>query len=368
MVVRSIDSHKNTKQILRKVQLFSCLSIEHIRKIVGALRVVKFVAGDSIAREGVSDDKFYVILSGECESKSQGNGGRNATLIGNDYFNENSLLGIYETALSTVVAITDVKLLYVTRKDFESEVGFLAPKVESHKMIRLATLNRDDAPKAFSDISIKGLVSSDAMGLTLLGHFGELPDSPRVTVRTYLLKDVEKHEDINAVLNAAEAFRVITSCTQKNCFVYRLLGVFHDVNALHLVLNIPVVADLDSLLRARSEDNSVRTSKDVFIYVAICVFSALDFLHSLGIIYRSVQPESIYVDMHGRLVLGGYRVSKVGKVGGKTYTITGAAEYFAPEQVSRQGHSAPVDFWSLGCVLYELATGVHPFAADSEVI
>lgn len=367
VVVRSIDSHKLMKQILRKVQLFSCLSLEQIRKIVGLLRVVKFIQGDHITKEGSCDDKFYVILTGDCESTAVEPTGFNCSLGKNDYFNENVLLNNCETSLSTVTATTDVKALYVTRQDFENNIGPLAAKVESHKMVRLAILNRDNAPKKFSDIEIRGLISSDPMGLILIGTFGNLPESPKVTIRAYLLKDVDKLQVSHAVLNAAEAFRVITASTQKNCFVYRLLGVFHDVNALHLVLNIPVVADMDSLLRARSEDNSVRTSKDVIIYVATCVFSALDFLHSLGIIYRSVQPESIYVDMSGRLVLGGYRVSKIGKVGGKTYTITGAAEYLAPEQVGRQGHSASVDFWSLGVVLYELATGVHPFAADTEV-
>ena len=365
-MIRSIDNHKCMKQILRNVQLFACLSLEQIRRIVGLLRVVKFSAGEVLVEEGDKNDNFYVIVKGECESSSQEDD-EIIILKKDNYFNEYSMLSDEEKVQRKVVALTDVKALYVSRTDFESNVGFLAPKVESHKMVRANSLMRDNCPTSFSEIKIEGLVSSDSMGSIFLGCFGTLPESPRVTVRSYTLSDVHRLKVRSAVLNAVEAFRVVTSSSTKNCFVYRLLGVFADKNALHLIFNIPVVADLDSILRIRNEENSVQTTKDVIIYVATCVFSALDFLHNLGIIYRSVQPESIYVDLDGRLVLGGFRVSKVGKVGGRTYTITGATEYLAPEQVGRQGHTASVDHWSLGVVLYELATGVHPFTAATEV-
>lgn len=367
IVVRSIDNHKLMKHVLRNVQLFACLTLEQIRIIVGLLRVVKFSVGDILTHEGEQNDNFYVIAKGECESISTSDEGTSIILKKNDYFNENTLLSAEEISTNTVTAITDLKALYVSRTDFESSIGYLAPKVESHKMVRANSIMREDVPKSFSEITIEGLVTSDTLGRIFLGSFGTLPESPRHTIRSYSLKLVDHLNVSSAVRNAVEAFRVIRGSAVKSCFIYRPLALFRDKNALHIVFDIPLVADLDSLLRARSEDNSVRTTKQVIIYVATCVFSALDFLHSLGIIYRSVQPESIYVDVHGRLVLGGFRVSKVGKVGGKTYTITGAREYLAPEQVGRQGHSAPVDLWSLGVVLYELATGVHPFAADTEV-
>ena len=342
IVVRSINNHKMMKNVLRNVQLFGCLSLEQIRTMVGLLRVVKFLAGDVLINEGEQNDNFYVIVKGECQSTSRSDDGTNIILKKYDYFNEDTLLSDEEVSLNTVTAITDLKALYVSRTDVESNIGYLAPKVESHKMVRANSIMRDDAPKHFSEITIEGLVTSDIMGRIFLGSFGKLLDSPRVTVRTYSLKEVNRLNVSSAVRNAVEAFRVIRGSANKCCFVYRPLAIYRDNNALHLVFDIPVVADLDSLLRARSEENSVRTTKQVIIYVATCVFSGLDFLHNLGIIYRSVQPESIYVDLHGRLVLGGFRVSKVGKVGGKTYTITGASEYLAPEQIGRQGHSASV--------------------------
>jgi hypothetical protein len=357
------------KRILRKVQIFSCLSLEQIRTTTALMSVIRFAAGEYMLREGVRNENFYIILEGECESSTTAENEfqKECILKKSDYFGEYALLAAHELARRTVVAKTDVKLLFVSRHEFENHLGPLLPKLESHKTIRLATLNRADVPKSFTDVEVKGLTSSDGMGSILLGTFGPAPCRPNLTLRCYILKDVDRLKVSAAVLNAIEAYKVITASSKKNCFVFRLLTVFHEPNALLLVLNVPVVADLDSFLRSRTNDNTLKTTKDVVIYVATCVFSALDFVHNLGIIYRSVQPESMYVDVNGRIVLGGFRVSKVGKVGGKTYTITGITDYLAPEQLSRQGHSAPVDLWALGVVLFELATGGLPFAEETEV-
>ena len=397
--------------------------MEQIRKIVYLLTEEKFLAGEYLSREGESSENFYIIIKGECECCKRTLGTReekekedkdnegviqrssmlpNQTqddcqsrdldedqlqenpeceklpseaqmmahfhhyiLKKNDHFGEESLLSSHTIAHASVVAKTDVKVLFVGRRDFERHLGRFSEKVESYKAVRDADiLNRMNAPSSFSDVAIIGLISSDDVGSILLGSFGPL--ASLVTVRSYLLSEVHKHKASAAALNSLEAFRVMNSSSQQNYYVFRLLSVCHTRNALHLIIDVPVVADLDSLLMARGQNNSLRTSEEVVIYVATCVFSALEFLHSLGIIYRAVQPEALYVDLHGRVLLGGFRVSKVGTVGGKTYTIAGTTDYLAPEQIGRQGHSAPVDLWSLGVVLYELSTGVHPFTGEDD--
>jgi NIMA (never in mitosis gene a)-related kinase len=64
--------------------------------------------------------------------------------------------------------------------------------------------------------------------------------------------------------------------------------------------------------------------------------------------------------------LGDFGISKVlENTGDFAKTVTGTPYYMAPEICSSQPYTFKSDIWSLGCVLYELCTLKHAFAADS---
>lgn len=47
------------------------------------------------------------------------------------------------------------------------------------------------------------------------------------------------------------------------------------------------------------------------------------------------------------------------------YKVYGTPEYIAPEVILRQGYGKPVDWWSMGIVLYEFLIGCVPFFGDT---
>ena len=78
-------------------------------------------------------------------------------------------------------------------------------------------------------------------------------------------------------------------------------------------------------------------------------------LHNLKILHRDMKSANIFLNSDGVAKLGDLNVSKVAKKG-LLYTQTGTPYYASPEVWKDQPYDNKSDVWSLGCVLYEIAT------------
>jgi serine/threonine protein kinase len=89
---------------------------------------------------------------------------------------------------------------------------------------------------------------------------------------------------------------------------------------------------------------------------------AIEFLHNNKMLYRDLKPENILIDASGHIKLTDFGLSKmVKKTKEKAFTICGTPQYLAPEILSDDGYDKTVDWWSLGCVMFEMLTGSAPF-------
>jgi protein kinase A len=91
-----------------------------------------------------------------------------------------------------------------------------------------------------------------------------------------------------------------------------------------------------------------------------------EYLHSKNIIYRDLKPENILIDKTGYLKLTDFGFAKICE--GRTYTLCGTPEYLAPEILLNKGHGKPVDWWTLGVLIYEMNAGIDPFNDEDPML
>ncbi|XP_047612594.1 ribosomal protein S6 kinase-related protein isoform X3 [Phacochoerus africanus] len=92
----------------------------------------------------------------------------------------------------------------------------------------------------------------------------------------------------------------------------------------------------------------------------------LSYLHDLGIIHRDVKMENILLDERGHLKLTDFGLSRHLPQGARAYTICGSLQYMAPEVLSGGPYNHAADWWSLGVLLFSLATGKFPVPAERD--
>jgi serine/threonine protein kinase len=149
----------------------------------------------------------------------------------------------------------------------------------------------------------------------------------------------------------------------------------HDVDQLpngapFMVMELLEGQDLRTILKAH---NNLPVALTVDIALQTC--EALATAHACQIVHRDVKPENLFVTRPGDAVhikVLDFGISQVLRSNAAQRGVAdgmvavGTPPYMSPEQIRGSNDlDARADLWSLGCVLYELLTGLAPFARMS---
>lgn len=188
----------------------------------------------------------------------------------------------------------------------------------------------------------------------------------------------------------------------KSDWLVRLLYSFQDDEQIYLAMEYVPGGDFRTLLN----NTGVLHNRHARFYIAE-MFSCVDALHNLGYIHRDLKPENFLIDATGHVKLTDFglaagmlspikiesmrvRLEEVGETkvpfgmsavedrsvdqrreGYRSLrkkdvnyakSIVGSPDYMAPEVLRGEQYDFTVDYWSLGCMLFEALAGYPPFA------
>ena len=142
----------------------------------------------------------------------------------------------------------------------------------------------------------------------------------------------------------------------------------HDVSVRKTVKYIVMEYVEGITLKTYMQHREVLNLREIISYTTQ-ILRALDHAHKKGIVHRDIKPQNIMLLKNGIIKVMDFGIAKLPNA--ETVTMTdkaiGTVYYISPEQASGGDIDARSDLYSLGAMMYEMATGQLPFTAESPV-
>jgi serine/threonine protein kinase len=184
----------------------------------------------------------------------------------------------------------------------------------------------------------------------------------KYTKKEYAIKFLQKEVKGQAIPRMSFDNEIALLKTISHPNIVQLYESMEDQSTIYLVMELIIGSDLYDI--ADKIETLLPSSVSALIQQVI---SALNYLHSRGIVHRDIKPENIILDYQNNTV----KLTDFGsaKIVDKTDegAVAGTIEYMAPEVLTNMARGArnlcdkPVDIWSIGIITYLLICGLHPF-------
>ncbi|CAO3568985.1 unnamed protein product [Mortierella alpina] len=149
--------------------------------------------------------------------------------------------------------------------------------------------------------------------------------------------------------------------------VVKLFSTFQDMSSLYYVLELCQNGELLTFIKRLGSFDETCTR-----FYAAQILTAVEYVHSQGVIHRDLKPENILLDDRMYVKLTDFGTAKMlepsedGTESDRANSFVGTAEYVSPELLTEKAACKSSDLWALGCIIYQLLAGRPPFKGLNE--
>lgn len=377
--VHDVLAKRMRVRILQSVPLLSKLPENKLAKLSSVMRVQSFADGAYIIRQGEEGSRFYIINEGEVRCTRLVAPNKEEELIrltAQEFFGERALI-TNEARKANVIACGPVECLVLERSNFQSLLADvqddLVNVINKREVVDKPVAEEvvDLAPRTnykFEDLKIMRTIGT--------GTFGRVKMVQHIpTGQVCALKCMNKSEVVasHQERNIMAEKNLLFECSSSS-FILKLLQTYNHPHQIMMLMEFIQGGELwsyiyektDTVPRCQAGGFEMPAAK----FYAANVILAFKHIHIKGIAYRDLKPENLLMDHRGYIKMIDFGFAKKfpytknGQKHDKTFTLCGTPEYLAPEIVMSKGYDKSVDYWALGCLIYELYLARTPFQAE----
>jgi len=198
----------------------------------------------------------------------------------------------------------------------------------------------------------------------------------KTTRKVYACKVVRKNSSMNDAQSMSTEIEIMKRIRHRN--IVSMYELYETPKCLWIILELVDGGDLHNFLASTVNYNEVIAARQFKQ-----ILQGLHYLHSLGVVHRDLKLANILLKENGansdlkiadfglsalvRLDEDGYDAAESSKRKNfrKLTDMWGTKEYFAPE-VIEMNYGPQADVWAVGCVLYEMLSGLQAFPILSD--